>query len=186
MLAVDGVARACVVVHEPPGETGPESRRLVGYWVARDAATAPDGDLVKKALTDALPGYMVPHLLVRLDDLPLTPHGKTDRGALRTRPLTASRAEAGGSAEAESAETEYLTPMERRLADLWCSVLGITSVARDDSFFDLGGDSLLAMRLAAEARRQGLRLGAEDLFENDVLCELAAELAQAAGTTQEV
>jgi len=186
MLAVDGVARACVVVHEPPGETGPESRRLVGYWVARDAATAPDGDLVKKVLTDALPGYMVPHLLVRLDDLPLTPHGKTDRGALRTRPLTASRAEAGGSAEAESAETEYLTPMERRLADLWCSVLGITSVARDDSFFDLGGDSLLAMRLAAEARRQGLRLGAEDLFENDVLCELAAELAQPAGTTQEV
>jgi amino acid adenylation domain-containing protein len=184
MLAVDGVARACVVVHEPPGETGPEARRLVGYWVARDAATAPEGDLVKKLLADALPGYMVPHLLVRLDDLPLTPHGKTDRAVLRARPLTTSRAEAADPAE--SAESESLTPMERRLADLWCSVLGISVVARDDSFFDLGGDSLLAMRLAAEARRQGLRLGAEDLFENDVLCELAAALAQPAGTTQEV
>lgn len=177
MLTADGVARAAVVVHEPPGETGPEARRLVGYWVARNAAAAPDDDLLKKHLTDALPGYMVPHALVRLDELPLTPHGKTDRRALSARPLTLSRA--------EPAEQEYHTPLERRLAELWCSVLGVPSVARDDSFFDLGGDSLLAMRVAAEARRQGLQFGAEDLFETDVLCELAAFLAAPAGTTRE-
>ena len=157
LLAVDGVVRAAVVVHETGGD---RSRQLVGYWTGH----GPDAGTLRAHLTRRLPQYMVPHALVRLDALPLTPHGKTDRRALADRPLPVME---------NSVETPYSGPTEELLARLWGQVLGRPPASRHDSFFDLGGDSLLAMRLASEARRHGLHFGAEDLFETDVLCELA-------------
>jgi len=187
LLALDGVARAAVVVHEPGGD-GPNAaggRRLVGYWTAQDPNTAPDPAALREELAAALPQYMVPHLLVRLEALPLTPHGKTDRRALAAMspsvpPSASSSASPGAPASAPATPDAFRTRTERVLAELWRTVLSVPAVGREDSFFDLGGDSLLAMRLAAEARRRGLRFGAEDLFETDVLHELAASLDQQA------
>lgn len=169
MLAVPGVARAAAVVHEVPGQTGPDARRLVGYWSAEGGAGPPDAGELRESLAAGLPRYMVPHPLVRLEALPLTPHGKTDRGSLAARELE----------QAAGQDVEYRDHVERELAEVWVKVLGVAAVGREDSFFDLGGDSLLAMRAAAEARRRGLRLVAEDLFETDVLSELAAALTDA-------
>ena len=98
--------------------------------------------------------------------------GKVDRRALAARPLPEPVA-TGGDAPRND--------LERLLAELWCEVLELDEVGRDDSFFDLGGDSLQAMRVSARARERGVRLGAEDLFENDVLSELAEALAQSTG-----
>ncbi|QKW35608.1 non-ribosomal peptide synthetase [Actinomadura sp. NAK00032] len=170
MLAVPGVAGAAAVVHEPPGRRDPDARRLVGYWTAARGAVPPDAGEITERLAERLPHYMVPAAIVRLDSLPLTPHGKTDRAALAAR-------EPARPAERETGrDLAYRSDTERVLAEVWAKVLGVPEVGRDDGFFDLGGDSLLAMRAAAEARRRGVRLVAEDLFETDVLGELAAAL----------
>jgi amino acid adenylation domain-containing protein len=169
ILAVPGVSRAAVVVHEVPGQEGPSARRLVGYWSAQSATAAPSPDTLRAQLVRELPQYMVPHALVEVDEFPLTAHGKTDKPALAARPLPAS-----GPSERTPA---YASALEQSLAQVWSKVLGVAQVRRDDSFFDLGGDSLLAMRAGAEGRRQGLRFGAEDIFEAEVLSELAALLA---------
>ncbi|MFD9960611.1 amino acid adenylation domain-containing protein [Amycolatopsis sp. NPDC059020] len=172
LLAVAGTALAAVVVHEPGGGA---TRQLVGYWCATDETRAPSTSTLRDHLTAVLPQYMIPHALVQLDALPVNAHGKIDRRALATRPLPADAGSAGG-------ETPCLGPTEQLLAKLWGRVLGQFPASRDDNFFDLGGDSLLAMRLAADAKRHGLHLNAEDMFETDALFELADLLDRRAAT----
>ena len=165
MLRVTGVDQAAAVVNERPGECDPQTRRLIGYW------TGAEQSRVRDELADLLPPYMIPHALIRLAALPLTPHGKVDRAALAALPFP--------GAESAAAPPSYSTATERLLAEVWSEVLGRPAVRRDDSFFDLGGDSLLAMRAASAARRRGLRLAAADLFETDILSELAVALSTA-------
>ncbi|MGV9601412.1 phosphopantetheine-binding protein, partial [Streptosporangium sandarakinum] len=159
-----GVREAVAVKHD----TGD---RLVAYVVPAGPGGPLDTADVRRDLAEWLPDYMVPQAVVSLESLPLTPHGKADRRALAARPLPAQ-------APAAQAEPDFRTDAERLMAALWCDVLQITSVSRDDSFFDLGGDSLQAMRLATRARERGIRLGADDLFEYDVLHELAAWITE--------
>jgi aryl carrier-like protein len=134
---------------------------LVAYVIPGDRF-APEA--VRGELERLLPSFMVPHAIVSLGELPLNSHGKVDRRALARRPLDALAVEPGSVPR---------TWLERLLAALWCEVLEIDAVGRHDSFFDLGGDSLQAMRLATRARERGIRLGAEDLFDHEVLHELA-------------
>ncbi|MCT9933198.1 non-ribosomal peptide synthetase [Planotetraspora sp. A-T 1434] len=148
--------------------------RLVGYVVPADPANPPEVGRLRRDLTERLPDYMVPQTVTLLDALPLTPHGKVDRKALAAIPLPGQSAGAGGKV--------FRTDTERVLSELWCEVLQISSVGREDSFFDLGGDSLHAMRLARRAKERGIRLGADDVFEYDVLHELAASIAETTGT----
>lgn len=170
MLELPGVTGAAVVVHETPGQDGAPLRRLVGYWTG--AGDGSDSEHLGKLLAAAVPSYLLPHPLVRLDALPLTPHGKTDRPALAARPLDQPTEQNGG----------FRNDVERVLAEVWAKVLGLAAVGRADSFFDLGGDSILAMRAAAEARRRGVRLVAEDFFETDILHELAQSLLESIST----
>jgi amino acid adenylation domain-containing protein len=160
--SLPGVRDAVAVIHTPESGGG----RLMAY-VRPDPRRAPDGSELRARLSESLPDYMVPSEVTVLDAFPLTPHGKTDRGELARRTPSG-----GGDGDAPATE------LERVLAELWCEVLAIGSVSREDSFFDLGGDSLTAMRLSAKARALGIRLGAEHLFEYEVLHELAAELEQ--------
>ncbi|WP_079318994.1 non-ribosomal peptide synthetase [Microbispora sp. GKU 823] len=160
-----GVREAVVVLHE-------RGDRLVGYVVPEDPGNPPEAGELRRELGLQVPDYMVPHTVTLLEALPLTPHGKADRKALAGRPLPVGRGTDG--------DQQFRTDTERVLAELWCEVLEVSSVGREDSFFELGGDSLHAMRLANRARERGIRLGADDLFEFDVLHELAASMNAAA------
>src|SRR5581483_3979902 len=99
-----------------------------------------------------------------VDRLPRTPHGKLDRAALRqvsTHPPTADRDRDRDHAAAERRST----PIQREVAEIWRSVLGVKDVAPEDDFFDLGGHSLLAARLFAQIEdRLGVRLPLTSLF----------------------
>lgn len=164
---LDGVREAVVVKSE-------QADQLVAAVVPDDQADLPDPVRLRRELARDLPDYLVPAVVTLLDALPLTSHGKVDRKALAGPQEPAEREEESGA---------FRTETERMLAELWCEVLQVGSVGREDSFFESGGDSLLAIRLASRARQRGLRMVADDLFEYDVLHELAASVSAASPGT---
>lgn len=139
LAAHPGVAQAVVVVHEDT----PGQRQLVGYVTVETtgAAGAPDSAALRGHLEARLPAYMVPAHLLVLDRFPLTAGGKIDRTGL---PAPAP-ARLEGAAPAR-------TVVEALLAEVFAEVLGVPAVGVDDNFFDLGGNSLQAMRLLARLR----------------------------------
>ncbi|GAA1797257.1 amino acid adenylation domain-containing protein [Actinomadura chokoriensis] len=151
------VAQA-VVVHR---EDQPGNPRLVAYVVAEPGA-APDPDGLRDFAGETLPAYMVPAAVVPLEAFPLNPSGKLDRAAL---PAPDFAARASGR--------EPRTPAEKLLADLFAEVLGVARVGIDDGFFDLGGDSIIAMRLVSLARRSGLVLSPREVFRYPTVEALA-------------
>ncbi|MGW2489088.1 non-ribosomal peptide synthetase [Streptomyces sp. NPDC001606] len=154
------VAQAVVVVHEDRrGE-----RRLVGYVTPAPGGT-PDPDRLRAAVARRLPEYMVPAAVVPLDALPLSPAGKLDRGRL---PDPGFGTHAGRPPR---------TPDETALAELFAEALGLPRVSATDSFFDLGGHSLLGIRLVRRIRaRLGAELTVRDLFETPTVQGLAQRL----------
>ncbi|MCL2534854.1 MAG: amino acid adenylation domain-containing protein, partial [Nocardiaceae bacterium] len=157
---LDAVAQAVVVV---------KREQLVAYLVAAEGASI-DPAIVKDAVGRALPSYMVPAAVVVLDELPITGSGKLDRQALP---------------EPEFEAREFQAPqtrIEEIVAGVYADLLGVARVGRDDDFFDLGGNSLIATRAVA---RLGEALDAavpvRTLFEASTVRALAASIEQIAG-----
>ena len=123
-------------------EDTPGDQRLVAYVVCAEGMPF-EAEAARATLRAKLPEYMVPNHFVTLDALPLTPNGKVDRKALPA-PLTAASAPDDGSAVLMSAA-------EQRVADAWREVLGVQRIGLRDNFFDLGGHSLLLVKLQARA-----------------------------------
>src|SRR6185437_11592959 len=120
-------------------------------------------------LAARLPDYMVPASYTVLDRLPLTPNGKIDYKNLPTPTTTTT-----------TAKRAPRTAREHQLVQLFAGVLGLerAQVGIDETFFALGGDSLLAMRLTARARTAfGLNLTIQTLFAHPTVARLARELA---------
>ncbi|MFJ8536919.1 amino acid adenylation domain-containing protein [Streptomyces sp. NPDC093591] len=149
LLAQESVGQAVAVVR-----AGRAGERLVGYVTAA-GESAVDAVAVREGVAARLPEYMVPAAVVVLDALPLTANGKVDRKAL-PEPDFSGRV----------SDREPVTEVERMLCDLFAEVLGLPRVGADDSFFELGGDSLLSMQLAARARRDGMVFGSREVFEH--------------------
>lgn len=125
--------------------------RLLG-WVVTDDGT--DVTRIARDLRDLLPAYMVPRLIA-VDDLPVTANGKIARDLL---PRPAAAGPAPGATQAE--------PQVLAVADCMADVLELPHVGPDDDFYDLGGDSLLALRLISLVRtRTGLRLHTADVMQ---------------------
>ncbi|KZF04690.1 hypothetical protein A2J03_25885 [Rhodococcus sp. EPR-157] len=119
-------------------------------------------------LTGALPAYMVPSSIMVLDAVPLTPVGKVDRKALPT-PIFATHAPSRAPS----------TDRERTLANLFQQVLGVDEVGAEDSFFALGGDSIISIQLVSRGRAAGLVFTARDVFERKTVAGLAEVAADA-------
>ncbi len=111
--------------------------RIVAYCVTELESMPSTSDL-RRHVRSILPAYMAPHLFVRLDELPLTPNGKIDRARLPEPSTTAA---------VRTTEVAFRSSIEAEVAALFADVLQVEHVNRDDDFFDLGGDSLSALRL---------------------------------------
>ncbi|WP_305076412.1 polyketide synthase [Pseudoxanthomonas sp. PXM02] len=131
------------VVLAIPGADG--ELRLVAYYVPRQGDVAISVQDFRAHLSQHLPEHMVPALFVRLETLPVTPNGKLDRRALP--------APDNARPELATAYEPPATATERSLCEAFTAILGVATVGRHDNFFDLGGNSLLAMRLLERVRR---------------------------------
>ncbi|MEU5839498.1 non-ribosomal peptide synthetase [Streptomyces diacarni] len=158
-----GVSRAAVVASDDPHGM----RQLTAYVVPEAGCDLSDAQM-RARVAQELPEYMVPAVVTVLDALPLTPNGKVDRKALPTPWPTAG------------AGREPVTVREKALCRLFAEVLDVPQVTAEDSFLDLGGDSLRAFRLVrlikAEFRVRGL--GIRQLFRTPTVAGLAEWLAE--------
>jgi amino acid adenylation domain-containing protein len=155
------------VVGARPGPDG--EPQLIAWMVGEGNA-----DWLRSHLADRLPASLIPSAFVFLDDLPLTPHGKVDR-----RRLPDPGWERGLARSCVPPRNET----ERALVRLWEQVLGIQPVGVTDSFFDLGGHSLAAVRLIAHIRRAlGRDVPLSALFRGATVETLAAALQETSRT----
>ncbi|WP_067488571.1 non-ribosomal peptide synthetase [Actinomadura hibisca] len=149
------------------------AKRLVAYAVPADGEEIDPAELRRFVGRD-LPDYMVPATVVALDALPLTSNGKLDRKALPAPDFTA-----------QVSTRLPGTPEEETLAALFAEVLGLERVGVDDGFFDLGGDSIIAIQLVSRARQSGLVISPREVFQHQTVEELAA-VAQPVGEGEEL
>ncbi|WP_069162716.1 non-ribosomal peptide synthetase [Nocardia altamirensis] len=154
------VAQAVVVAHE----TGSAGKQLVGYVVidGTDVRQVDGGD-VRRFAAERLPDFMVPAVVMVIDSVPLTASGKLDRRGLPEPELSSSM--------------EYRAPrtdQEQVLAGVFAEVLGLDRVGVDDSFFELGGDSIRSIQVVSRARELGVEISPREVFEYRTAAALAA------------
>ena len=155
-----GVRQAASVVREDrPGD-----KRIVGYVLA-DKENHPDLSAIRANVGLTLPEYMVPNLVVVVDEFPYTPSGKLDRKAF-----------APPSTKRPDIETEFVKPKtcnERELARIWCDVLQLDEVGTQDNFFELGGNSIRAVKVVAQANQtMDVRVTGAEFFDNPTITSL--------------
>jgi amino acid adenylation domain-containing protein/non-ribosomal peptide synthase protein (TIGR01720 family) len=159
-MACPGIAQAAVLVRDDHRGV----KRLVAY-LAGDGGTDTEAHVgaARTQVSQVLPEYMVPSAVVPLDGpLPLTPNGKLDTRALPEPRWTAMTGDAAPT-----------TPAQTALAALFAEVLRLPSVGVHDSFFELGGDSIVAVQLVGRARAAGFAISPRDVFRHRTVAALA-------------
>ena len=165
LRARNDLTDACVVISDD---------QLVAFVVPlRQVSDAPVYEMdLRTWLRERLPEFMIPRHFVKLNALPRTPNGKVDRAGLAR--LSTKSESAVSVVSAEWTETE------RVLRKIWISVLGKSDFGRDESFFDVGGDSIRAIEVSYKAREHGFNVSVLDIFETKTVAELAQRLEAAA------
>ncbi|WP_030701864.1 MULTISPECIES: non-ribosomal peptide synthetase [unclassified Streptomyces] len=165
LLEDPAVTAAAVVVHRDD-PTDPATARLDAYVVPA-GGTAADLQGLRKRAAGILPEHMVPATVTALDALPLTPNGKLDATQLPAPVRSSSSAR-----PAPEPDGTGDTALAGALREIWETVLG-TPVGLDDDFFELGGNSLFAVRISAALRARGLKpVPLRDLFRTPTIREL--------------
>jgi amino acid adenylation domain-containing protein/non-ribosomal peptide synthase protein (TIGR01720 family) len=142
----------------------PGVKRLVAYIVGKPGHELNKTEL-KRYLSERLPEYMVPSLIMQVDQIPLLNNGKINRGSLPVPDYFM-----------EKEENSYVaprTPAEKKLAEIWSKLLKIEPIGINDKFFELGGDSILSIQVVSRANQAGLRLTPKQIFEHQTIEELA-------------
>ena len=131
-----------------------------------------------------LPVYMIPSCYIPIDNIPMTATGKTDRRQLRALGGEMNLDQFKDLSTSVAQKRQPTTSNERRMQSFWSIVLKINSdeIGADDSFFDLGGDSIQTMKLSQHIRDQGLVLSVVNILQNPKLFEMAKLLQGAGGS----
>ncbi|WP_422105254.1 amino acid adenylation domain-containing protein [Winogradskyella sp.] len=122
-----------------------------------------DIELVKTKLKAKLPAYMIPNNFIALQEWPLLPNGKIDKKKLEAlKPITKN-----------TTSGEPKSDVEKLLVQLWQEVIEIPNIGVNDNFFEIGGDSILSIQITAKARKHGIAIGSNQIFEHQTIAELA-------------
>ncbi|MEM7571968.1 MAG: amino acid adenylation domain-containing protein [Bacteroidota bacterium] len=138
-----------------------EQKQLVAFLTGEF-----DEKELRVLLQKQLPNYMVPTFLVGVAVFPLLPNGKLDRSTLIAQTVAEN-------ANATPIELAELTLTESKLHAIWQEVLGVQSFGIDDNFFEIGGDSILSIKILARAREKGIHLTPTAIFEHQTIARLA-------------
>lgn len=160
ICSIDGISHAVVVVRK-----NVEGRQLICAFYA---GVEVDVKEIRNHIGKKLPQYMLPHICIHLDEMPLTSSGKINRKALPEVDLTNI-----------SNDVEYIPPqtdMQKVLASIMESVLNYSPIGLNDNFFDLGGDSLKAIEFVSKAHSEGIYLNLQDFFDNPTLEQLCESI----------
>ncbi|MEM1206777.1 MAG: amino acid adenylation domain-containing protein, partial [Acidobacteriota bacterium] len=155
-------------------DAGAETQRLVAWYTPAGDAPA-TADSLRDFAAERLPDFLLPGRFMQLGEIPLTANGKVDRRELETLARGAS-----GTPDGDGGSPPR-TPVEHTLARIWGEVLGVSAVGRDDDFYGLGGDSILAIRIAARGHREGLGFEPAELFDAPTVAQLARRLTERSG-----
>jgi amino acid adenylation domain-containing protein/non-ribosomal peptide synthase protein (TIGR01720 family) len=161
LLRHSAVREAIVIA----GETGRGRKKLVAYIVPSDKA-GPNRDELSAFLKNRLPEYMIPAHFVVLDHLPRTANGKVDRRALPKPDSQDDAASSSGSAAR--------TRLQEQMTRIWKQVLQVDEIGIHENFFEIGGDSILSIKVVSRARQEGLEISPRDIFEAPTIAGLAA------------
>ncbi|MED3966048.1 non-ribosomal peptide synthetase, partial [Niallia taxi] len=158
LLSHKGVKEAVVLARENDNY----EKYLVAYITGKDQVNISE---LRDYLKNFLPSYMVPSYIMQLDVMPLTTNGKIDRSVLPKPSMGSS--------------FDYSPPrndIERQLVKAWTEVLGVEKLGINDNFFDLGGDSIKAIRITSKLQNYGYKLEVKDLFNFGSIKELSGKV----------
>ena len=159
------VIDAAVTGHAIPGRSGV---RLVAYVQTAENGSF-DGPTLRSDLGRTLPDFMVPDTIVPLDDLPKRPNGKVDYNALPDLD------------DVDLDAADFVAPrtdLERTLAEIWATLLGVDRVGIDDNYFALGGDSIISIQMISRARQAGLQIEPGQVAALPTIAQLAEAAAK--------
>lgn len=169
LSACEGIRQAAVTTWK-----GPDGFDMLAGYLVTDSECRPGVDDIKAVLRESLPGYMVPGMLIYLDELPLTPTKKVDRRALPSPDLVR-----------EQTREEFIAPrneQELAVAEIWKEVLKVETIGIRDNFFDLGGHSLMIVEILSKLKQRfETELSVAELFRYETIEALAKYLQQSAG-----
>ncbi|MCU0284949.1 MAG: amino acid adenylation domain-containing protein, partial [Acidobacteria bacterium] len=124
---------------------------------------------LKEFLAQSLPGYMIPAFFIQVDKIPLTPNGKVDKKSLAQYQISHLKSQAE--------PTEPTNETERKLVEIWKNILALDHIGIDDNFFNIGGDSIKAIRLISTANNTlNANLKVVDVFTGNTIREMAGLL----------
>ncbi len=149
---------------------GSDRKRLLAYIECETLESGLDTEIEDYGRS-RLPAYMAPESVILVQRLPRTPAGKIDRDALRW-------IQPADTAPEENAVVAPRTETERILAEIWCEVIGIDELSVHDNFFEVGGDSLLSIRILARARQQGLQITPDKFFSSPTIEAQALQVGE--------
>jgi amino acid adenylation domain-containing protein len=158
LLAQNGISQVGVVKREVDGIS-----RLVAFYAG---SKAPSSLQLRRSVSSVLPGYAVPTLIIHKQALPLTSSQKVDREALKIEVITTEES------SLQIAEPE--TPAETVVLAAWKDCLKCEAIGVDTDFFEVGGDSILAMLIAARARKLNVALTVADFFSSRTIRKMCA------------
>ncbi|TMO63496.1 non-ribosomal peptide synthetase, partial [Pseudoalteromonas aurantia] len=156
LLGQVNIKQAIVVTEAEGGHA-----RILAYIVSDSISV--DTNEIQVTLSKLLPSYMLPAHIVQIDTVPLTSNGKLNRAALPKPTM-------GGNDAYVAPSTE----LEVQLCDIWQQVLKVDRVGVQDSYFELGGDSILSIQVSAKAKAQGIEFSLMDLMHSKTISCLAA------------
>ena len=142
-------------------ERADDNKNLIAFFVADKPLDKAD---LRESLKEKLPDYMIPSNFVQLDEFPKLPNGKLDANSLKFEEETPF---------SESSFDAPKTETEKQLAKIWEEVLSFKPIGLNDNFFEIGGDSILSIQIVAKARKVGIVLAPNQLFEHQTISELA-------------
>ncbi len=140
-------------------------KRLIAFVKNKEVD---DVNHLKNFLKKRLPDYMIPSAIHPIEEFPTLPNGKIDRHKIKTFKTPASR-----SIKTLEDPVIRTSEIEKKLISIWEEVLGFSPIHVDDNFFEIGGDSILSIQIISKARKEGIELKPNQLFEHQTISELA-------------